>query len=522
MTFAPEEILERVEKIDQKELPLIISLFCVVFLAIFNFSITLMASSYIESDLGGGRDISTYSTTFYGIGNAISIPLGKQLAKRFGTVKIFIICLCLFSFFSWLCTAAVNFPLLVATRFIHGLVSGPFYSLGQNLMSVHVPDKKKPLVNSILVTFFAIVPALGASWGGTIAYLYDWRWIFYPNIPLPLIVAVYLWFRWRKTDTVQSCPPFDGLGYFSYFLGIFCLAVSCITGQQLDWFRSPLYVSMLSVGAFSLVFFIIWSLFQQDPILNFHLLKKRIFAFTLVNICLLFSAYFGTIVLLSLWLNLYVNYTPLWIALLFLIMCIAGFFPTPLVEGRFSLIDCRIPLCLAIALLALSSFHTTTFNVEINFGRVAFSRFIAGCGLAIFLPPLFRMSFHSFPTEKSADVMELFQVMRSLSSALGAAFYTTLWLRRQVFFHERLGEKLTAFSTETKTYFAKAKNIYLKGDHALAQLNTYLDRQSTALALDDCFYLMAWILTTLLIICLFTYLGKKDPFYPERIPDGRP
>lgn len=494
-----------------------IAIFGVIFLAIFNFTSTLMAGPYIEGDLGGGKDLITYSTTFYGVGNAIGVPLGKPLAKRFGTVRIFVITLILLALFAWLCSISFNFPTLVMMRFFQGLITGPFYALCQNLMTAQIPEEKKRLSLAILITLFATIPALGAAWGGVIAYEYHWRWLFYPNIPLALLIAAYLWFCWRKTDLPQEEPHFNKVEYLFYALALFCLSISIITGQQLDWFRSNLFIVMLLVGIFSLIFAVLWNIYSPHPNLHLRLIKKGVFFFSLLTIAVLFSSYFGMIILLALWLKLYVNYTPLWIGLILGIMGIAGLFPTPLIKGRWGLSDCRIPLCLAILFLAISCFHTCEFNVQINLGRIAISRVIAGCGLALFLPPLFRLSFHTFTEEKSPHVMELFQTVRLLASTLGCAVYSTLWLRRRVFYHDRLGEKLTAFSAQTKTYLAKAKIIHLKGLAAMDQLEIYLDKQATALALDDCFYLMGWILTGLLVVYLLSFFVKvSHHFHPEK------
>ena len=100
---------------------------------------------------------------------------------------------------------------------------------------------------------------------------------------------------------------------------------------------------------------------------------------------------------------------------------------------------------------------------------------------------------------------------RNLAGGLGAAFFTTVWWRRSVFFHERLGEQLTSFSTLTKNYLKEYSFFHMQGKPATAELEHALNMQSKALALDDTFYLMGWIFVALLITLLLTTL-KKKPF----------
>jgi MFS transporter, DHA2 family, multidrug resistance protein len=91
------------------------------------------------------------------------------------------------------------------------------------------------------------------------------------------------------------------------------------------------------------------------------------------------------------------------------------------------------------------------------------------------------------------------------------ALFLILWHRREVFFHLRLGSSLTAFAHETQQFLERAKLVHLQGKHAAAQLDYYLTRQASALALDDCFYLMGWITVFLLFVVLASFLRGSRP-----------
>jgi DHA2 family multidrug resistance protein len=278
-------------------------------------------------------------------------------------------------------------------------------------------------------------------------------------------------------------------------------------GQQLDWFRSDIIIWLMILGGVIVPFFVIQSRASATPVIDFTLFKNIHFSFAMLILAFLFSAYFGMLILLSLWLKLYVNYTPDWIAMLLFIMILGAWIPAFLYYERY---DPRIPLSIALFFFALSCFYTTNFNVDINFGRVATSRLLAGFGLVLFLPPIFRLSMGTHPMEKTIECATVFQVIRLLGCGLGAILYTTLWQRRQVFYHERLGSKLTAFSHQTHQFFQNAMSFNLEGKKSLAQLNVFLDRQATALALEDCFYFMGWVMVFLLFLLFAIWY-----FYPK-------
>lgn len=491
------------------------TIFAVIFMVIFSFTLTIMASIYIASDLGASTDIAIYSVSFYGVGNALGIPLGRSLAPKIGTVRLLVTCLYLFAFCSLLCGLAVNFPTFILTRFIQGVLAGPFYPLTSQLLGELTPPDKKGLFTSISLTMFSTVPIMGACWGGWLAYDFNWRLGFFINVPVILLLAWYIGNSLKGYQPKIKAHALDAVGYLSFFVAVFCLSFVAITGQEFDWLRSPMIITAIVIGLVTLAFFLLWSHHHPHPLLEFTLFKEPLFTYGIINLTLLFSAYFGIVVLLALWLSLDVNYTPIWVGLLLSVMLCAGIVPSILIGKHYGSIDSRIPLAASLLCLAISSFYTTIFNEYIDFERIAVSRILAGLGLVLFLPPIFRLCFHSFKEERSIEVLEMFQVVRALSSGVGVGLYLTLWQRRQVFYHERQGSGLTAFSTQTQEYFANAKMFGLEGLPATAELNLLLNRQSIALALNDCFYLMGWLMVALLIWMTTTFFWKTDTFSPE-------
>ncbi len=491
---------------------LFFALFCTLFSVIFNYTLSIMASPYIVADLGGSDTIATYTVSLFALGNALGLPLGRALFLRIGTVRFLFIAMLLFSFFSWTCAIAPNYPFFNASRFLQGFVSGPFYVLVFHLFSCLQPEGKKEKFTSITLMIFTVVPVIGACWGGWLAYEWTWRLSFYLGTPLLLLLALYLRYRLAGFDTQPpERTPFDLVGYLFYFIAVFSLGIAIITGQQLDWFRSPLITGLFILGTPCLLFYIFWDLNHPHPVIDLKLLKRMVLSFSLFCLAILFSAYFGMVVLLSLWLKLWVNYTPDWIGVLLGIMALTGLLPLSLMHPK-RLIDNRIFLATSILLLLTSCFHTMAFNVDIDFQRIAISRALAGLGLSFFLAPLFRLGFYQLQKEQVLPVLGLFQITRALSSGLGACVYDVIWQRRQVFFHERLSSSVTANAQQTQEFFLAAKEVGLEGNFANAQLEYYLQRQATALALDDCFYLMAWILAGLLMTFIFTFFARKGSF----------
>lgn len=469
---------------------------------IFNLTLPIMAGLYIVSDLGGSPYMTSYTVSFFCIGNLLGVPLGKPASLRLSPIQLYVVCLGLTALCSWGCATANDFFSFILFRFLEGLASGPMFLLiTYTLIPLLSSNKDKVYIVSLILICLSIIPVIGASYGAWIAYSYHWRFLFFSNIPLCLFLILYVGWGYRKYHVPVKQTFFDKIGYFFYCVSMICIGTALTIGQELDWFRSPLIIFLLASGVISIIFFILRSWSSQYPVLELKLLKNFYFSFAMIYIGLFFALYFGMVILLSLWLKLYVNYTPDWIALIIGTMAFCGWIPVLINKKRYAPF---FPLTIALLFFAISCFYTTYFNVEINFSRIALSRGLAGIGLALFLSPLFQLSVLTFPESKVAECICFFHVSRLLGSALGVSLFLILWHRREVFFHLRLGSRLTEFSHQTQQFLERAKLFHIYGKHASAQLNDYLTRQSIALALDDCFYLMGYISLVLLIFLIIS------------------
>lgn len=466
--------------------------------------------------LGGSFDISTYSTTFFGLGNACTFPLSYFLGRRFGKLTVIKTALLLLCGFFVLTNFSSTFFLSSLCHFLTGISSGVLYPLAFDIIQARSSKEKKNLSFASIAALTSITPVLGASFGGWIGYDFHWTWIFYLQIPFILLTALILHKEPLPAEEKEK-PSFDLIGYIAYLISIISWTVAICLGQELDWFRSPFLCYLFALAFFVTIFFVLWEWQQKEPFLDLHLFKIPAFCLSVFSVISLFSAYFGMIVLLSLWLHLDANYTPLWISLLLLHMvvaCIALFvFMVKWVAKTHSL----TPVLLAVACFTISCFYTTIFNADINFGRIAISRILAGFGLAFLLFPLLMFTLKSIPPEKSQEGIKIFQSARLLSGSLGVSVYTTIWDRRKVFYHDRLGSSLTAYSENTEIFLDQL--AFFSGSKAKATelLESALHKQSSALAFADCFYLMAWIMLLLFIILAGYYLTIRYSSWKTKV-----
>lgn len=479
------------------------------FLIVLDYSIANVSIPYIAGDLGVNLDQGTYVITSFAVGNAIALALTGWLTKRVGAVRLLILSVVLFTFFSWACGAAYNFFMLILCRFIQGAVSGPLIPLSQSLIISTRPPEQRNAALSFWSTIVIVAPIVGPMLGGWITFDYNWRWIFYINIPVGIVAAMILWTYLTDRETAIEKEPLDFVGFILLAVGVTCLQVLLDKGEQWDWQRSPAIRTLGVISFVSLTFLVGWDLTTKKPLLDLRLFKISSFAVSVIVLAFAYAIYFGTVVLVPLWLQANMGYNSIWAGL--------AVAPIGIVPALLSLLGGKmitkwgklIPLFLCFLFFALSSFYSAYFTTDVDFAHVAFSRFLLGFGLFFFFTPLIALSVQDIPLDKLPSATGIFHFVRAMVGAVGTSLFVTLWDRRIEHHHLDIGSVITPFNPNATQIFTDLKAIGITGKSALDIVNNLLNNQSALLAINECFFLMGWIFLGLTILLPFARGGKK-------------
>src|SRR5580700_3856012 len=282
------------------------------FMIVLDYSIANVSIPYISGDLAVSTDQGIYVITSFAVGNAIALPMTGWLTKRIGAVKLICSAILLFTFFSWVCGASVDIQMLVISRFLQGLSSGPLIPLSQTLLIMINPPEKRNTALAFWSTIVISAPILGPILGGWISYDYHWPWIFYINIPVGLLSAGIIGWMLKRRETEIERPPADWIGLVLLALGVSCLQFFLDKGEQYDWFRSDLMTAMAITSLISFTLLIVWSATTDQPLIDLKLFKIRTYALSVIYMATMYALYFGSIVLVPLWLQTNMRYTSIW------------------------------------------------------------------------------------------------------------------------------------------------------------------------------------------------------------------
>lgn len=484
-----------------------------IFMNVLDVSIANVAIPTIAGYMAVSADQGTWIITSFAVSTAIVLPLTGWLGRRFGEVRLFIISTALFTLTSLLCGLSTNFPTLVFFRALQGAVAGPMIPLSQSLLLANYPKEKQGLATALWAMVAVAAPVLGPILGGYITDNISWPWIFYINLPAGLFAIFFTWRILRHRETEITKTPIDIVGLILLAIGVGSLQILLDQGKDLDWFNSSI-INMLAIISFiSLCFFIIWELTEKHPVVDLSLFKRRNFTVGTIALSFGYMIFFGSVVVLPLWLQTQMNYTATWAGLATAPLGILPLIISPFFGNLMNKIDLRILVSIGFLAFASCSFWLAHSNTDITFNKIAFIRFMQGIGAPCFFIPTTAILLSGMPNNRLASAAGLSTFLRILGGSFGTSISVTLWNRRESLHQSQLVESLTNANTHLSITVQQLQSIGMGPQSSYDQIYQMVIRQAYMLATNDIFYLSGIVFLGLLLLIWFArgpFLGKKS------------
>ena len=468
------------------------------FMVILDTSIANVAIPGISGELGVSPSQGTWVITSFAVSNAIAVPLTGWLARRFGEVRLFTLSMLLFALASLGCGLSFSMPMLIAFRVLQGAVAGPMMPLSQTLLLGINPPERRPMALSIWALTTLVAPITGPILGGWITDNLRWPWIFYINVPIGLVCAYVAWQRLRSRESSIVRLPIDAVGLALLAIGVGSLQIMLDKGNELDWFNSSTVVALAVVAAIALSILVVWELTERNPVVDLTLLKRRNFTSAALATSAAYLVFFGTIVLLPLWLQTQMGYTATWAGLVTAPTGLLAVVITPIIGKNMHRLDPRKLATLGFAIFAACAFLRTRFTTGADFDTLALPQLIQGVAVALFFVPLTSIALSGLPNEQIASASGLFNFLRILAGGIGTSVATTMWERREALHHAQLTEHVTAFSPIASQLSGHAQGLGLGALQSYGLIERTIASQAYALATIDMSWIAAWIFLALI------------------------
>ncbi|MBD2766920.1 DHA2 family efflux MFS transporter permease subunit [Hymenobacter sp. BT664] len=258
---------------------IVVTVVLCVLLELIDTSIVNVALTQMMGNLSATQQEVSWVVAAYGIANVIVIPMTGFLGEQFGRKNYFFFSVVLFTLASMACGQSTNLWELVAFRFIQGIGGGALMATSQAILVDTFPPKQLPLGQALFGMGVIIGPTIGPTLGGYIVDNYDWPWIFYVNVPVGIMAAIFTLLFIRDPDRIKNAIPrplreIDWAGIGLLIMGVGSLQFVLEQGESSDWFEDNTILLFSTLAAIGIVGFIWRELTAAQPIVDLRVLAK--------------------------------------------------------------------------------------------------------------------------------------------------------------------------------------------------------------------------------------------------------
>jgi EmrB/QacA subfamily drug resistance transporter len=380
----------------------------------------------LRADLNASVQQLEWTVNAYTLTFAVMLLTGAALGDRFGRRKMFIVGLFIFTAASVGAALSPNVETLIAVRAVQGLGAAILTPLSLTLLSSAFPAEKRGAAIGIWSGVGGLAIALGPLIGGAIVEGIAWEWIFWVNVPIGVVLIPLAALRLRESRGPQGRLDIVGLALAS--VGLFGIVFGVIRGSSIGWSTGEVTIS-LAAGSIILVFFVIWEVLTPFPMLPMHFFRSR--AFSLINVVSFFIYFgiFGSIFLLSQYLQAAQGYSPLQAGLRTLPWTAMPMLFSPPAGVLAERIGGRPLVALGVACQAGSlAWLAEILSPDLSYARLVPPLVLGGFGMALSFPPLSLVSLAAVRPEEVGQASGANATFRQLGGVFGVAVLTTIFV----------------------------------------------------------------------------------------------
>ncbi len=270
----------------------------VMFMSIMDVTIVNVALPRLGREFGVPAAHVNTVVVGYLVSLAIFIPVSGWLGDRYGTKRVLLGALVVFTAASALCGAAQSLTQLVLFRVLQGVGGGMLAPVGLAMLFRTFPPAERVRASRILIVPTALAPAIGPVLGGLLVTDISWRWVFYVNLPLGVLGVVFgaLFVREQRHEQPGR---FDLPGFLLSGVGFGSLMYGASEGPAKGWTSAQILTS-LAIGVVLLAVLVRVETRTQDPMIDLRLLGNRLFRSCSLTMVLSIAAFLGSLFLVAL------------------------------------------------------------------------------------------------------------------------------------------------------------------------------------------------------------------------------
>jgi EmrB/QacA subfamily drug resistance transporter len=396
------------------------------FMSLLDATIVNIALSDIQAKLKTDLTTVSWVINAYSLVFTVLLVTTGRLADQFGRKRMFMIGMVLFSLGSLLCAVAPTIEWLIAFRALQAIGAAALNPVSLAIITAVFPPTKRGSAIAVWGASAGLAAALGPIIGGVLVQNFDWRWIFFVNLPF-CVIGLFLVYRFvPESKNPHATTVIDIWGFLTLSAGLFCLVFAIIQGNDWGW-TSVGILSLFAVAIVALVAFYFVEIRQSQPILDFKMFKVRSFSAGNIATFMFSMALQGAFLILVLYLINAQGYKQLDAAYALLPLPLSSFFVSAASGKLGSKFGIRRMAGLGMFVLCVGMFLLCTLNTDSGYIDVAWRCLIVGFGMGLCFTTFPSIVVSEVPRHQLGVASGAFNTFRQAGFVLGVAILISLF-----------------------------------------------------------------------------------------------
>ncbi len=464
-------------------------------------TIANVALPNMQGNLSASQGEIAWVLTSYIVAAAIMMPLTGWLAGRLGIKYVYFASVVGFTLASALCGSATSLGELVFFRVLQGLSGAGLVPLSQAVLLQIYPVERHGQAMALFGIGSIVGPISGPVLGGWLTDNYNWRWIFYINVPVGILAAFGILVFLREMGRAHR-ETFDFFGFLTLSFAVGALQLMLDRGQIKDWFGSTEIRVEAAVAVLAFYLFVIHTVTARGPsFFNRDLLKSPNYLGGIALIFFLGVILNGTLALLPTMLQTLLGYPAVTAGVATAPRAAGTLIAMFLVARLIGRVDSRLLILTGLLVSAFALWQMSHFSLHMGMLPVILSGFGQGFGVGCIFVPVNTLALSRLPRRILTQGTAIRSLLRNIGGSLGiSALEAELAVNTQVV-HSRLVEAVRPDNLFARAPYLAAP-LSLSNPQGLAAINNEVTQQAAMVAYIDNFHVMMIIILASLPLLL--------------------
>jgi MFS transporter, DHA2 family, multidrug resistance protein len=475
---------------------------------ILDSTIANVAIPHMQTSLGASFDTISWVLTSYIVASAVAIPITGWASDRFGSRNLFLCAVGGFIIMSMFCGAASNLTQMVAFRILQGICAAFIGPMSQTIMMDINPPSSQSKAMGMWGLGIMAAPICGPLIGGWLTESYNWRWVFYVNLPIGIPTFALLW--WLLPSRPAEQRKLDLFGFILLAGGLAMLQLVMDRGQHKDWLDSWEIRIELIIALSALWMFLVHMFTSKNTLIQRGLFADRNFTTSLGFAMMIGVAMMAVFALLpSMMQNLY-GYGVIETGALMAPRGLGMGIGIMIASQVGSRIGMKPVMALGFLALACSMWMMSSWALVMGSSAFVAVGIVQGLGTGMAFMPSNIIAFSTLPMHYRAEATSIFYLVRSLGGSLGISVATTILARNIQISHSDIASHVTS-SSMPAVDLSGLDRFGDFGPAILRMVDGEVNRQAAMIAYLDDFRLMMFAMLCAIPMIFLLKGGQQMP-----------